>query len=103
MQLDIMEALRRMIVDTGNSGRLARRMRKNLGWQCSEAAARSRLAHMLSPDYPDRFPLELAPAAIEIAGYDELTPLLLDAGRRVRERKEPRARLRLLQEAEQHA
>ena len=79
MREEMLDAVRRMILETNSFQAVAAALREGRGWHCTQRGAEARLSHMLSPDDAHCFPAEELPVVIALTGRDDVTPILLRA------------------------
>lgn len=84
----VTRAIARALVESGQVPEMAQRIKKRLGWRCSDRHAHQLLDRMLAGGYSDtrHLPADVILDAIELTGLDYVTPLIEEARRAGRER-----------------
>ncbi len=77
----VTRAIARALVESGQVSEMAQRIKRRLGWRCSDRHAHQLLDRMLAGGYSDtrHLPADMILDAIEITGLDYVTPLIAEA------------------------
>ena len=77
----VTRAIARALVESGQVPEMAQRIKRRLGWRCTDRHAHQLLDRMLAGGYSDtrHLPADVILDAIELTGLDYVTPLIAEA------------------------